>query len=176
MDFYQTPHSDLLSDSSEKALSPAPLAVRLSAGVLDLMLVFILDMFLLYLVGQMFSDSVVNFLMGKTTQVSKALLASIMLFTLLSGVVIYTLINFRLLKRSGQTIGKKLLGIRVVDLEGRTMPWLQIVLKRFLPFWSVLFIPYIGEFLFLLDVFPVLLPGRRCIHDRIAGSQVVCVN
>lgn len=176
MDFYQTPNSDLLTDIPDKEIVQAPLAARLVATFFDLILVFVIDMAMLYIIGQLFSESLLSFLIGQTKEVSIALLVSIMLFSLLGGIVIYTLLNFRLLKHDGQTIGKKLLGIRIVDLQGRPYPWTHIIIKRFVPFWSVMFIPYIGELLFLVNVLPIFMPHRRCLHDWIARSQVVTVN
>lgn len=173
MDFYKSPHSQLQSDTDERDIIVADRVARLFAAVIDLCLVFIIDLGILYFVGLFYSEDLVNFLMGRSPEVSKTLLLSIMLIFLVGGIFIFSVFNVYLLRRRGQTIGKYLMQIRIVDMHGEVLPWWHIVFKRFLPYWAVLFIPAIGELLFIVDVIPVLLPNRRCLHDWIAGTQVV---
>jgi len=176
MDFYKTPHSQLQSEVDDQAGLLADSVPRLFAAVVDLCLVFIIDLGILYFIGRFYNESLVNFLMGRTPDISKTLLFSIMLIFLLGGVLTYLVLNCYLLHRRGQTLGKAMMRIRIVDMHGEALPCWHIVLKRFLPYWAVLFIPVIGEFLFVLDVIPALLPKRRCIHDLIAGTKVIEVS
>ena len=88
--------------------------------------------------------------------------------------VSYLLINFRWL-RCGQTVGKRLLGIRVVavrDNANRAFHWHLLRLLPLLPVAAVFF--HIGYGMaMVIGVLPIFLPMRRCLHDFIAGTRVV---
>ncbi|MDP1821759.1 MAG: RDD family protein [Archangium sp.] len=86
-----------------------------------------------------------------------------------------------LLSTRGQTIGKRVMGIRIVDLEGQPVGFFSALLLRSwiyssvvsaaVSFTSVL-IPFAGAILFLLDYVPLFGEDRRCLHDYLAGTQV----
>lgn len=84
-------------------------------------------------------------------------------------------LNAYFLKRDGQTIGKKCVGIRITDLEGRKAPLANIIFLRYLPVSIVSIIPHVGQLLALIDVLPIFGKNRRCLHDRIAGTRVLNV-
>jgi len=176
MDFYKPPQSQLQAKVDNQGNVLADRVARLTAAVVDLCLVFILDLVLLYFIGRFFGDDIVNSIIAKAPEVPATILFSIMLIVFFCGLLIFTGLNIFLLRRHGQTIGKALMRIRIVDMQGQTLPWWHIVLKRFLPYWTILFIPFIGELLFIIDVLPVMLANRRCLHDLVAGTQVVSVS
>lgn len=91
------------------------------------------------------------------------------------GIAIYFALNAYFLKRDGQTIGKKCVGICITDLEGRKVPLSKIIFLRYLPVSIVSIIPHIGQLLGLIDVLPIFGKNRRCLHDRIAGTRVLNV-
>lgn len=84
--------------------------------------------------------------------------------------------NLLMLHRGGQTIGKWLLGIRIVEADGVSRaPLWRILLLRAFPV-VVQAVPLVGVgvvMAWLVD--PLLLFGeeRRCLHDRLAGTTVV---
>jgi uncharacterized RDD family membrane protein YckC len=82
-----------------------------------------------------------------------------------------------LLTRQGQTIGKRLQGIRIVRYEGEANPGFLnvVVLRRWLPI-LIAWIPYIGGFFILIDVLCIFGNERRCLHDMIAQTRVVVVS
>jgi len=86
------------------------------------------------------------------------------------GLVIY---NFILLHRNGQTIGKKLLGIRIVRSDGARVGLLRVVFIRALPVTLLGMIPLIGPLFSLLDPLLIFRDNRRCLHDQIADTVVV---
>jgi len=69
--------------------------------------------------------------------------------------------------RSGQTIGKATMKIRVCALDGGRVPILQSVLRTFSYALSALL--FGAGFLF------ALLPSQRALHDYVAGTRVVRV-
>lgn len=84
--------------------------------------------------------------------------------------MVWTLV---LLHRSGQTLGKRVLRIRIVRRNGERASLPRLVLLRALPAIVMLFLPWIGPVLFLLDSAMVLSVSRRCLHDRTADTIVV---
>ncbi len=85
----------------------------------------------------------------------------------------FVLIHGYFLKTGGQTIGKKLSGIRIVDLRGNVPSLSTLILARFLPICLAAMIPFAGPFLCLFDLLFIFRKDRRCLHDLIAGTQVV---
>lgn len=93
-------------------------------------------------------------------------LANVLLFGVLP---LFTMQGYLLVK-SGQTIGKKLLRIRIVMADtGEHPSWYRLLLLRsFLP--AVLsLVPFFSTVNTLL----IFQEDRRCLHDLIAGTKVV---
>ena len=95
---------------------------------------------------------------------------------------VFLLINVWLLVTRGQTYGKLILGIQVVDYhDNRLLSFFRIFLLRhnfLLPLILIaLYYPGISHyFLWLasvLAVIPILFAEKRCLHDYVAGSKVV---
>jgi uncharacterized RDD family membrane protein YckC len=78
-----------------------------------------------------------------------------------------------LLHRHGQTIGKKLLRIRIVRGDLSRCGLGRIVLLRLLPFSIVGLIPLIGPAVSLVDVLLIFSDDHRTLHDRLADTVVV---
>jgi uncharacterized RDD family membrane protein YckC len=84
-------------------------------------------------------------------------------------------IQYHFLKSTGQTIGKKVAGTRIVTMDGRKPPINDLMFKRY-AFVSVLgLIPIAGIFLPLVDALMVFRADHRCLHDLVAGTHVVTV-
>lgn len=76
-----------------------------------------------------------------------------------------------LLATSGQTIGKKLLMIRIVSTNGKLPGFLQaVVLRNWLRI-VFSFVPFFG----LVDLLFIFSDSRRCLHDYLAGTRVVSI-
>ena len=65
--------------------------------------------------------------------------------------------------------------IAIVDMDGKQLGLFDIMIKRILPMNIFVYIPVIGQFIALLNYLFALRKNRRCLHDLIAGSQVVSV-
>ena len=89
------------------------------------------------------------------------------------GFIAFLLIHGYFLKSNGQTIGKKLLGIRISDLDGNVPSFAAVILLRYLPISLVSMIPVLGSLYPTVDVLFIFRRDRRCIHDLIAGTMVV---
>jgi uncharacterized RDD family membrane protein YckC len=75
-----------------------------------------------------------------------------------------------LLSRQGQTIGKFLLGIRIVSVSGQVSGFLQAVLVRK---WICTAIGYFIPFYNLINFVLLFTSSKRCLHDYISGTRVV---
>lgn len=89
------------------------------------------------------------------------------------GLAVYLLIQGPLLATRAQTIGKMLLQIRIVDMQGVRGSFARIVLLRELPGWIANLTTGTGLIYALVDVLLIFRRSRRCMHDLIAGTQVV---
>jgi uncharacterized RDD family membrane protein YckC len=86
---------------------------------------------------------------------------------------VWLVLNYRLLAEKGQTIGKKVVGTRIVDLQGGLPPVGKLIALRYLVPWLAGTIPYLGGLFSLADALFIFGAERRCIHDHLAGTRVV---
>jgi len=87
--------------------------------------------------------------------------------------VIWIVVTIVLVSRNAQTIGKKLVGIKVARSDGSTASlgrifWLRNVVN-FLP----QVIPVIGYIYGLVDILFIFGERQQCLHDRIADTIVI---
>ena len=77
---------------------------------------------------------------------------------------------------SGQTIGKRVLGVRIVTFQDETNPgFVKVFLLRAVLPALVGAIPLIGVPFALADYGFIFRADRRCLHDLIAGTKVIKV-
>ncbi len=79
------------------------------------------------------------------------------------------------LNQSGQTIAKKLLGMKIVDLNGNKPEFIKLVSLRYGVLYLIGMIPIVGGLFSFVDALFIFREDRRCIHDLIAGTRVVLV-
>jgi uncharacterized RDD family membrane protein YckC len=87
----------------------------------------------------------------------------------LLGLVAWVWLTILFVSRNGQTIGKKLLGIKVVRSDGSKASlgrifWLRNVVNAVLGF-----IPLYG----IVDLLLIFGEARQCVHDKIADTIVI---
>ncbi len=91
------------------------------------------------------------------------------------GIATYWVVNGSLLARNGQTIGKKLMGIKIVDVNGNLLPLWKLIGLRVLPLYFLLYVPFVGDYISIIDILFIFGSNKRCLHDYFAGSWVVNV-
>jgi uncharacterized RDD family membrane protein YckC len=92
----------------------------------------------------------------------------------LFGLAVFLLVNAYLLATSGQTVGKRLVGTRIVSVESnQILPLWKVVVARYLPVQVAGIVPIIGPILSLVDPLFIFREDRRCVHDLIAGTRVI---
>ena len=84
------------------------------------------------------------------------------------------IVQWTLLAKRGQTVGKIVAGTRVVGVDDLPAGFLRTVVLRL---WPVEIVSRVGmlQWLALVDVLFIFGASRRCLHDRIAGTKVVTV-
>ena len=144
------------------AREPASRWRRLLAAVIDLPVVATVALLLALVFGayEHHEDWV-----GVRPQVSALVLAA----------AAYLLVNGYPLIRRGQTAGKLVCGIRTLTFVAGEVPALWRHLLRLLPLLPVaaVFFHWLYSLSLLIDGLAIFLPGKRCLHDYLAGTQMV---
>jgi len=103
-----------------------------------------------------------------------ALAATGWLFTLgVLGSLAMLVITAVLVYRNGQTIAKKLLGIKVVRTDGSKATLSRIFWLRNVVNSLITVIPFIGALYVFADFLWIFGEQRRCLHDYIADTIVI---
>jgi uncharacterized RDD family membrane protein YckC len=100
-------------------------------------------------------------------------LAATLAANAVGGLLLFLLFNGYLLARHGQTVGKRLLGLRIVRPGGERASFARLFGARFLVGWVAASIPGIGALYSLVDGLLIFRESRRCLHDNIADTIVV---
>jgi uncharacterized RDD family membrane protein YckC len=89
------------------------------------------------------------------------------------GFAVYSAINFHLLRKNGQTVGKYLCNIKIVRSDGSIADVQRILFYRALPVMIVLQVPLIGGLIASIDALLIFRESRKCLHDDIADTIVI---
>lgn len=96
-----------------------------------------------------------------------ALIAMILMFGGLAAVAIY---NWILISRTGQSIAKRMLGMRIVTTDGELPGFVGGVLLRL---WLPMIINQFCGLFGIVDALVIFGEPRRCVHDYMASTIVV---
>ena len=97
----------------------------------------------------------------------------VMLISHVFGVTTSLILNGYFWHKFGQSIGKKMIGIRIVDLQGNKPPLWKIFIVRFWLFSTPSLAGTPWNYLGVIDVLAIFTKNRRCVHDYVAGTKVV---
>lgn len=98
------------------------------------------------------------------------------IFFFFFGLAVFMVVNGYLLAKHGQTVGKMIVGTRIVDKDtGQILPLGKVFGLRYLPISIVSQIPVLAGLLCAVDPLFIFREDKRCIHDLIAGTKVVDV-
>ena len=79
-----------------------------------------------------------------------------------------------LLWRYGQTMGKRIMGLAIVTMDGQKPAFGPLILNRYLPQWVVGVVPGFGVLLALADITYLFFNEQnRCVHDVLAKTKVI---
>lgn len=160
---YQTPESALEAEAvSVYSDELASRWRRLFAAIIDSIIAMVFSIPLMMYLG--YWD---QFMQGQQPSILETYPATI------AGIMFFLIVHGYLLKTQGQTIGKAVLGIRIVDMNGNLLPIGKLIGLRLVPIWVAAVIPIIGQIATIIDTLFIFRSDKRCVHDLIAGSQVV---
>lgn len=145
----------------------ATIGSRLIASIVDMLIVMVLLYSVVYAIyGSIFQPFIDAQKQGIVHQIGFTLAFGAL------GIVIYAIVNWKPLESGGQSVGKKLLGIRIVRTDGSPVGARHVLLRRYLPLAVVSQIPLIGSLLAMLDSLFIFRASRKCLHDDIADTIV----
>lgn len=78
-----------------------------------------------------------------------------------------------LVYRYGQTVGKRVMGIRVVRTDGSRVAFSRFIFARWLPVAILSALPLLRYVMFLIDSLLVFRNSSQCLHDSFADTRVV---
>ncbi|MBM3312580.1 MAG: RDD family protein [Candidatus Aminicenantes bacterium] len=95
-------------------------------------------------------------------------------------VAVYFILNGYLLWRKGQTLGKVLMGTRIVGRNRQRVPFVRIFFLRQMFLYVIALIvdlalssPLLASLVGFVDAAFIFSDENRCLHDRMAGTIVV---
>lgn len=161
-DVYSTPQSNLEIDSNTTKPDLASRWSRLWASIIDSLIMMLVIVPAMYFTGAF--DDLAN-------GVEPSLVYNLAIGLL--GFVVFFLINGKFLISDGQTIGKKILGIKIVDLNGNLPGVKQHLLKRYAVYFIPGQVPVVGQIFSVVNILFIFGKEKRCLHDMVAGTKVV---
>jgi uncharacterized RDD family membrane protein YckC len=161
---YRGPDAAVAEFSSGDEL--AGRGARLGAAIIDGIIMLVIVMPLMYMGGYMQAATA-------AAQSGQQVSFGTTLMWAAIGFVIFAVVQGFPLNATGQTWGKKILKIKIVDLTGNKPPLGRLLGLRYLPIQVASNVPMIGPVLALVDVLLIFRNDRRCGHDLIAGTRVV---
>jgi uncharacterized RDD family membrane protein YckC len=87
--------------------------------------------------------------------------------------IAWCVITAWLVAANGQSIGKRIVGIKVVRTDGSPASFARIFLLRNVVNGLPNLLPYVGWLYQLVDPLLIYQESRQCLHDRIADTIVV---
>lgn len=160
---YAAPAARVADEQSYETFEKSSRRARLGAVLVDSLIVAVPVMLLAMALPMFGSRS-----NGQPTAAAVVLLGLLGL-----GLVAFVVMQLVLLHRHGQTLGKKLVGIRIVRNDGSRAGLGRILLLRgFVP-GLIGAVPLVGPFFSLADVLFIFGEEKRCVHDLLADTIVV---
>lgn len=98
---------------------------------------------------------------------------TIAIITMAIGLIALLSINIYYLYINGQSIGKRLLGIKIIRTDGDRCSLPRILFLRMFLVNLIGNIPYIGIVFVIVDPLFIFRDDRRCIHDLFADTKVI---
>jgi uncharacterized RDD family membrane protein YckC len=158
---YAPPQALIDEPQDDGGLTPGGRGQRLGAALLDGVVMMVITLGMLYaLYGT-----------GFTTLAERGPLALIGPY--LAIFAIYLALQSWFLYRSGQTLGKMALGLRIVRTDGSRAALPRLLFLRQGLSMALGLVPFLGRLYGLVDSLFIFGAPRRCLHDYIADTMVV---
>ena len=158
---YAAPQAELINESNEETVL-ASRWQRLWASMIDGFIQMLIILPVMYFTGG-FEGIAEGFKPSVGYSIFLALL----------GILVFLIINAKFLMSTGQTVGKKAIGIKIVDMEGNLPTAKGNLLKRYAVYLIPGQIPLVGQFFSVINILFIFGKGKRCIHDLVGDTKVV---
>lgn len=159
---FKAPEAELLTEDNDSGPELASRWARLWGSLIDGLIMLVI------LVPIMFFTGFFAMIQSGT---EPSFLFNILM--LLVSVCVFLAFNFNLLKNQGQTIGKKVMGTKIVGINNEKALMEDHILKRYLTYFLPGQIPIIGSIFSLINLLFIFGPEKRCIHDLAGKTKVV---
>lgn len=159
--FYSSPQSQIIDAEQQHQAALASRWARLGASLIDTIIM------MLFLFPLMFMTDEWD---GIQQGIEPSLTYNIMIA--IAGIVIFAVINGVLLARYGQTVGKRLLKIKITDMNGQR-PTMNNYIVRYAVYFLPGQIPVVGQIFSLVNALFIFGNSKRCLHDHAGGTKVV---
>lgn len=156
---------ELKKDNRMEEQDMAPSASRwkrLSGSLIDSLIVFVVFIPITFAIGvheQMFA--------GESMTSSQQIILIMIELSIFFG------LNGYLLQKDGKTIGKIVVGTRIVDMHGNVPRFGHLFVNRYLIINLAGLIPVLGVLASLVNALFIFGDERRCLHDYLAGTRVI---
>ena len=157
---YSAPKATV-ADIHDGSLVLADRGMRLVAAIIDTLLLLAVLVPIMFVGGAF------------TAMMSGGASAGFSIVWALVGFIVFLVVQGFPLNASGQTWAKKWLKMKIVDMEGRKPEFGRLIALRYLVVQLIGQIPFVGPLVGFVDVLFIFGDDRRCLHDKIAGTQVV---
>jgi len=91
----------------------------------------------------------------------------------IAGQAFYLLLNGYFLIEQSQTLGKKIIGTKIIMADGKKPSFFNIYVLRYMIPGLLMFIPLFGAILSLIDHLFIFGKDHRCLHDYLADTIVI---
>ena len=169
---YAAPQSrvdDVAFDGLDLEARKASRGKRLGAALLDILIAMIA--FLPPFLWGIFSQYSHRHIPAHTGVQSPGLGLVTILMTVLFCVIV--VIDCVMLHKYGQTMGKRIVGIKIMRTDGERISLRRVIGLRTLPISILSRIPFVGWLIALADSLMIFGAERRCLHDVFADSIVI---
>lgn len=152
---------DFIGDPDVHVLH-ADRGTRLVAAFLDAMIFSVMVYVPLYAAGAFASVTTETGSAVESASVAALLLTAV-------GFVAYCALTIMFMRRNGQSMGKKIVSIKVVRSDGSPASLARLIWLRNVVNWLISLIPLY----FLIDILFIFGEPRQCLHDKLADTIVV---
>ena len=163
---YQAPVAAVADIPVDGMLEAADRGTRLGAAILDAIIG-------LGLIGVAAALLIPALLSARRGGGDNGVPLAIVGFLLVVGFICIAVVNLVWLHKYGQTIGKRIMKVRIVRNDATRAGLARIFFLRILLPTVIGAIPVVGRIFSLVDVCFIFRDDRRCIHDLIADTVVV---
>jgi uncharacterized RDD family membrane protein YckC len=158
---YAPPKADVRDVPERPAFGLASRGLRLTAAIVDGVLSLLVTLPLVFYTGYL--EKALAGTVDYTTGYAISLF----------GLAMFAAIHGYLLVKHGQTMGKRWVGTRIVNVGDGRVPSIGALLARYATMKLVAFVPLVGGIFALINIMFIFRRDRRCLHDLVAGTKVV---